>query len=209
LIAKKSGTTVTAELTGFVNRLTDPIEILDGGTDTYSVGQGDGSVVWAGIGLALGWRTSHRQGVYASFSPVIQTAGVSTQTAGGTDLVLDGLASSLPEFFGSARLGFRGQYFRGDLDADLHLVGRFWSSFHGRTYNPTHAIMALAEPDARPVSSSGTVDIRLEAGIREATLYVSVDNVLAGLLYSGAMVVPVYPLPDRAFRFGVKWPIWN
>jgi hypothetical protein len=59
------------------------------------------------------------------------------------------------------------------------------------------------------VDASGTLDIRFEAGIREAKLFFSLDNILAQLVYPGALIVPVYPLPDQAFRFGVFWPIWG
>jgi hypothetical protein len=52
------------------------------------------------------------------------------------------------------------------------------------------------------------LDVGLEAGIREATLFFSMENVLSGTpVQPGTLIVPVYPLPERRFRFGVYWPI--
>lgn len=189
------------EITGFVSRLIDPVDIVRSG-DSHFVVQSSGSVTWTGIKAALGWRTLSQQGFYGSFSPTIQSA-----TSSVHDEVIDGLASSLPYFFGTARFGYRNQFFLGDLDADLYLLGRFWSGFESRVYDPVHALLVLPGAEAATYGGSGTLDVRFTAGIRGTTISLSVDNVLAGILYPGALIVPVYPLPARAFRFGVFWPI--
>ena len=198
------GASMSIRIKGFANSIGDPTEIITIGDGFYQVKQATGSSSWMGVSAELGWRSERGSGLYAAISPTLQVSSTSTD-----DPILHGLANSLPELHGWARFGIRKLLFQGDLDADLYLIGRAWSSFQGRAYDPVHALMVLPEVDARAVDASGTVDIRLEAGIREATLYVSYDNALAGLLYSGALTVPVYPLADRAFRFGVQWPIWN
>jgi hypothetical protein len=54
------------------------------------------------------------------------------------------------------------------------------------------------------------LDVALKAGIRDATLFLTFENVLSGTsLQPGVLVVPVYPLPEQRFRFGVFWPIWE
>ena len=190
------------EVTGFASRLIDPVDIVRSGEESYFVGQSSGSVTWTGVTATLGWRVLSRQGFYGSVSPTVQSAAVSDH-----DDVADGLASSLPTFFGTARFGYRNQFFLGDLDADIYLLGRAWSAFRGRVYDPVHALLVLPEAGANVNAGSGTLDVRVEAGIRGTTIFVSVDNVLAGLVYPGTLIVPVYPIPARAFRFGVFWPI--
>jgi hypothetical protein len=91
----------------------------------------------------------------------------------------------------------------------MYVVGRFWSSFQSRIYDPTTGVLALAAETAPEIESRGTLDVRVEAGIRSATVYVGMENVLASVSYPGAMVLPQYPLPAQAFRFGVFWPIDN
>ncbi|MFC2085747.1 putative porin [Bacteroidota bacterium] len=188
--------------TGFVSRLIDPVEIVRSGSNAYVVQQSSGSVAWRGITGTLGWRSTSSRGLYALITPTVQSVKVSV-----SDEVTDGLASSLPAFFASARFGYRNQFFLGDLDANFYVVAHYWSAFRSRVYNPVHALLVLPAAGSTAYGGSGTLDIRLEAGIREATIFLSVDNVLSGLAYPGVLVVPVYPIPAQAFRFGVLWPI--
>lgn len=198
------GKIIGFELIGFTSRLDRPIEIFRTAADAHVVRQSTEAVTWTGITAAFNWRQTAAAGFYASLTPTLQDA-----LSSGTDAVTDGLASSLPRFHGTAVLGYRNLLFEGDLAAKLILLGRFWTGFRGRTYDPVHSLMVLPETGARSVDGSGTLDVRLEAGIREATLFLSFDNVLARSVYPGVLVVPVYPLPARAFRFGVFWPIWG
>jgi hypothetical protein len=91
----------------------------------------------------------------------------------------------------------------------VYAVGRFWSSFSSRRYDPVTGVLALPEAGARTIGNSGTLDLRIEAGIRSATAFVGFENVLAGLSYPGTTLVPNYPLAAQAFRFGILWPIDN
>jgi hypothetical protein len=192
-------------LSGFLSRLVDPIDLAraseDGG---YNVVQLDGSVTWIGLSAEVGWRTRQTSGLYGVLGPTVQQA-----TSSSTDPVASLMTSTLPKMHGFARFGYRNQFFKGDLDLDLYVVGHLWTSFRSRVYNTIHSVTSLPGLDEAEVRSSGTLDLRLAAGIREATLFLSFDNILADLAYPGALVVPVYPLPAQIFRFGVLWPIWG
>jgi len=204
LSVESVGRVLGMEVTGFVTGVRDPVELVEIGNDNYEVMQSDGTVTWMGVTGKLSWRPGSTSGFYAWLAPTILRASTSKE-----DRVTVGLTGSLPEFYGGARLGYRAQLFEGDLDADLFLTGRFWSDFAGRAYNPVHALMVLPDDGARRVEAAGTVDVRFEAGIREAKIFISVDNILAQMVYPGALNVPVYPLPAQAFRLGVYWPIWG
>jgi hypothetical protein len=205
LKAESSGAVLSWSTFGFLTRIVDPIQLVRGSENgDFQVTQIEGSITTLGLAGTLGWRNESTQGFYGIISPTLQQ-----RESSSSDPVSVRLRRSVPSFFGMARFGYRNQYFRGDLDMDLHVIGRFWTAFGGKVYHPVHAVLALPHEGAVEVASSGTLDVRLQAGIREATIFVSVDNILSGWLYPGTLLVPIYPLPSQAFRFGVFWPIWG
>ena len=116
---------------------------------------------------------------------------------------------ALPEIDGKLQIGIRYVLFQGDLDLDAAIRARAWTSFESRTLHAPTGHFALQELSPLEIGQSGTLDIFIKGGIRTATLFLSVENLLSGLAYHGVMLVPVYPFPARAFRFGVHWPLRN
>ena len=156
----------------------------------------------AGLGGHLGWRRGARRGLYLTLQPTLTRLIAPQPTP-----VHERLAASLPRVFGSGRLGARFYLFT-DLDLDVYLEGRLWSSFRSRTLHPPTGLLALPPEDAPAFGPSGTLDMHVEAGLRSATLFLSYENMLSDTpLMNGTLLVPVYPLPSRRFRFGVFWPI--
>jgi hypothetical protein len=157
--------------------------------------------------LRLGWRDRAARGVYLRLRASAQTAPTETDS----DLHRRE-ADAVPPLWGSARLGVRAlALFDGALDLDLALRGHAWTAFRGRRFHAPTALFALAEPDARPVDASGTLDVLAEAALGggRATVFVAYENALASRAYAGAYVVPVYPLPGPRLRFGVFWLLPN
>ena len=127
-----------------------------------------------------------------------------------TDVVRNVTESARPEFFVRAVGGARYQLFSGDLDADLFVRATWWSEFAGLQFNVPTGLLALPASDAVSVPSASSLDIVLNAGIRTATLFLSLENVLAGTnLMEGNLLVPGYPLAEQRLRFGVYWPIFD
>jgi hypothetical protein len=192
-------------ITGTATRLgdfTDLIAISTADTARFIYPQQQ-TTVW-GAHIALGWRDDTRRGVYAEgHSGVLR---VSTDDP----LFLDRLTASLPEAFGLVRIGTRATLFLGDLDLNVYVQSRFWSSMSGRTLHPATGMLILPRANGIHTGPSGTIDLHLEAGVREAVIFLSYENALAGTqLLRGNMIVPLYPLPEQRFRFGVHWPIFN
>ena len=157
----------------------------------------------AGITARGGWRRDAQRGFYLTAQATLNrflNPDVSPEHTR--------VANSLPELFGQARFGARYAPFRGDLDFDLYVLARFWSATRSRTLHPQTGLLALPPIDARVFGPSNTLDVYFETRFRDASVFLAFENALSGTtLVPGNLIVPVYPLPRRRFRFGVFWPI--
>jgi len=181
-------------------------------TDTVAARVTPSPVRRAGVTLAAGWRREARRGLYATGrGTLLQTLNLNASS------LHQRLARALPNAFGQVRIGARFVIFT-DLTTDLYVEARGWSAMNSRWFHsPTGRLVVppLQTPVPGPtapddVGPSGTVDVRAEAQIRDATLFFTFQNVQAGTqVQPGTFVVPMYPLPPQQFRFGVFWPIFD
>ncbi|MGI9173854.1 MAG: putative porin [Rhodothermales bacterium] len=157
----------------------------------------------AGLTAQGGWRRNAQRGFYLTAQATLNrflNPDVSPEHTR--------VANSLPELFGQARFGARYAPFRGDLDFDLYVLTRFWTATRSRTLHPQTGLLALPPIDARVFGPSNTLDVYFETRFRDASVFLAFENALSGTtLVPGNLIVPVYPLPRRRFRFGVFWPI--
>lgn len=180
-------------------------------TDTFAVRRARAPFRRVGATATLGWRRDARRGIYLRGRATAQrllTRGRST--------LHRRVARTLPNLAGRLRLGARFVFFE-DLITDLYVQARGWSAMNSRWFHPPTGLFVVP-PAASPVPDrpgtavgpSGTVDVHAEAILFGAKLFFTFENVQAGTeLQPGVFTVPVYPLPGRAFRFGVHWPIFN
>ncbi len=204
-----------ARLAGFAHQIENPVELYATlAPDTLAARASPAPFRRAGVTLGLGWRRDAEAGLYAT-GRATATAFLNPEAAPENARV----AEVLPRLYGQGRLGARFVAFAGDLDADLYVQGRAWTRTRSRQFHPPTGLLAVPPPDAPVLDNNnvplwfgplGTLDVTFEAGIRDATLFFTFENVLSGtVLQPGVLVVPVYPLPERRFRFGVFWPIWD
>ncbi len=191
---------------GFVHEETQPLDLYATATEDSVVARAASTPFRrAGLGGDLGWRRAARRGFYLTARPTLVrflNDDASPEHAR--------VEASLPSFFAEGRFGARYLLFHGDLDLDVALQGRFWTQMRSRTLHPPTGLLVIPTADARRFDASGTLDVVVQAGIRDATLFVAYENVLSGTqLLVGNLIVPVYPLPERRFRFGVYWPIFD
>jgi len=206
---------------GFAHQIRNAVDLYAGRpeaappttfTDTVTARASPTPVRRAGLTLAAGWRRDARRGLYATGRGTL----LKTLNAGASSLHRR-LARTLPRAFGRARIGARFVIFT-DLTTDLYVEARGWSSMNSRWFHPPTGRLVVP-PRQTPVPTanasakvgpSGTVDVRAEAQLRDATLFFTFQNVQASTqLQPGTFVVPVYPLPPQQFRFGVFWPIFD
>lgn len=200
-------------LSGFAHEIQNPIDLYATATaDVLDVRVSDVPFRRVGATLELGWRRDAQAGLYAQ----AQATGLQFLNADAASTTAR-VAETLPQVFGQGRLGARFVAFAGDLDADLYVQGRGWTAMRSRQFHPPTGLLAVPPPDAAVIENAplsfgpnGTLDVALKAGIREATLFLTYENALSGTqLQPGVLTVPVYPLPEQRFRFGVFWPIWE
>jgi len=191
-----------ASLTGFVHRTEDALEVLALNDDSARAVFVPGTAGFRGLTFDAGWRRNTRRGLYASIQPTLLISTPEPQPF-DRDAVL-------PRIFGRGRIGARILLFRGDLDIDAFVEARAWSEMRSRTLQPATGLLVLPRAGDPSIPASSALGVYVEAGLREATIFLAYENALAGTgLLAGNMNVPVYPLPEQAFRFGVYWPIWD
>ncbi len=172
--------------------------------DSVVVLEGPDPLRVASAGLDLGFRRRAQRGFYLTAQPTF-FGMIESRT-----LLQSQYAATLPDFYGVARFGARYLIFRGDLDLDISVRGRFWTEFTGRVFHTQTGLLTIPTTATRPVESSATVDLIISGGVRTATLFLAYENFLAGTTaLPGNLLVPVYPLADKRLRFGVFWPIRN
>lgn len=188
-------------LAAFFNQTQSPalLSVIDG--DTLAVARIGGSTSRVGLTATLGLRAAASRGFYLSAEATL------SQDASDADAPAL-IADVVPEVYGKSRAGLRYRLFRGDLDLHAFVEARAWSEFQSRSFHAPTGLLILPEGGGFRPGPSSTLGLFLEAGVREATIFVAWENILAGTqLMHGTMLVPIYPLPEQAFRFGVYWPI--
>lgn len=198
---------------GFASRTTNPIDFYapayTGGDlrspDTVFVAVDGTPHERVGVTVTAGWRREVERGLYAtSQATLLRFPGK------GESELKARVASSIPQLFGMGRIGARFTLFQRDLDLDVYLQGRYWTEMRSRLFHPPTGLLVVPSLSHPVFGSSGTLDVVAEIGIRTATLFMAYENVLSGtVIMRGNLIVPVYPLPERRFRFGVYWPIFN
>ena len=204
--------------TGFAHRSTDKMVVrLDPDRSEDSSGNFSwdatsaaselipGSTMAKGVSVELGFRDRNERVIWASANLVRRRV-----TTDATSNVAALYRTSLPTAWGSAQVGVKALLFDEDLDLNAYVRGRFWGEMSGlRLHTPT-GLLALPFEDSERVEANWLVDIVVEAGVREATLFISYENMFSGTTAQvGNLLIPNYPLPRQRTRFGVYWPIFN
>lgn len=195
---------IDVELGGFGSRRARPTDYFAVGDDSAAVRTAGSPLELLGAYAVLRWRRDAQRGLYAAIRSTL------LRIPSSDDLQIRRIADTLPSYSGSGRLGARFVLFQGDLDLDTYAEATAWSSMRSRSLHPETALLTVPERDAVIVGPSSILSLAAEAGIRGATLFLVYENALSGTtLMTGNLIVPVYPLPERRFRFGVYWPIFG
>lgn len=191
---------------GFAHRTAQPVDLyVTEEEDVVEARISSTPFERVGAGLDVGWRRTAARGFYVTAQPTVQQFANPDASSEH-----ERIAASLPDLWLRAHVGARYLLFTGDLDLDVSLQGRYWTRFQSRTLHAPTGLLVLPEASARPVDTSGTLDLVVQGGVRTATLFLAFENMLSGTeLLVGNLIVPTYPLPARRLRFGIYWPILN
>ena len=104
-----------------------------------------------------------------------------------------------PEFAARGGIYFRANLFNGGLDLKTGFQGAYQSDARGAYFD--QVALAYAENPGEPASGGASVNFVLTAGIGDAVVYFTWENLVDGLWYR----TPYYPIRDRGIRFGLAW----
>jgi len=114
---------------------------------------------------------------------------------------------NLPPWFAKAEITMRNSVFKKALSLQTGLGAWINGSFYADAYNPVLQIFYMQ----RQTKTGGFVypTLFVRAQIKRAVVFAELANFTAGLMKVNYWQIPGYPLPDRAFRFGVTWSFLN
>lgn len=194
----------TVGFEGSFQRWDRPIVLLTGADDLLGFEQLSQPEEWLTLSGTLDWRTDTKRGFRFSMTPTLfhflSRSAVPPHQQ---------LKESLPAFAVDATVGARYHLFQGDLDALVYLRGTAWTAMRSRAFDPATELFPLPPPDAARWRPSGSLDLQVEAGIRQSTVFFAYENILGGVLHPGTIIVPTYPIPAQFMRFGIFWPLFN
>ena len=195
---------IGGEVFGFAHIQDHAVEAYLAGEDSITVRTMAGAATTHGLGGEVWFRRNARRGFYLQATPTMVVLPEASKE------------TPVPSFFVHARMGARYLLFQGDLDLHALLRVRYWTAMRGRALHAPTGMLVLpsAENHQHPAGgmlpASGTLDMVIEGTVRGAQLFVAYENMLSGTqLLAGNQIIPLYPLPERRFRFGVFWPIAN
>jgi len=150
---------------------------------------GNGSVVGAQLSADSKFGRFHLKG----------TAGV--QEVGHANYI------NLPPWFAKAEISMRNNVFKKALSLQSGLSAWINASYYADAYNPVFQSFVMQ----RSVKTGGFIypTVFVRAQIKRAVVFAELANFTAGLIKVNYWQIPGYPLPDRAFRFGVTWSFLN
>lgn len=124
-------------------------------------------------------------------------ANVIYQQAGDTNVV------RIAPIVASGSLFYTGRLFKNNLQLQVGAQGQYYQGFRGYAYMPSTNIFYLQNRNS--VGNYPFVDVFLNARIRPVQFFIKVENILQPFLGTSYFMVPHYPQPDLAFRFGLTW----
>lgn len=83
----------------------------------------------------------------------------------------------------------------------------YFTSYYGNGYMPASGQFYVQ--NKRKTGGYPFLDFFISAKIKTVRLFFKIDHLNSGLMGNDYMIVPYYPLNDRAFKFGVSWMFYD
>lgn len=104
-----------------------------------------------------------------------------------------------PDVLMSGELSYRNKFFKDALDAKVGARFHFINGQRGMSFSPQWGV--FTENLTGDIPSWTRLDLFAVLKIGDAYITISYENLLNANYY----ITPIYPMPDRTFRFGVNW----
>lgn len=114
----------------------------------------------------------------------------------------------LPEFLARGRVYYQSHFFNKAMLAQLGVETSYTSPYPTLNFNPVTG--QIQNYHVSSLTSYPVIDAFFNFRIKDARVFFKFSHVNQGLLFpAGYFILPSYPAPDRAFRFGVSWIFRN
>ena len=120
---------------------------------------------------------------------------------------LDESALNFPDFAGYGSMWWTARIFRNALKSHIGFELFYNTDYYANEYfTLTRAFHVQNE-----VKTGGYLYLNgfLNVKIKSTTVFVSMSNILQGVLPYNYIMTPHYPMEDRSIRFGFEWDLWN
>jgi hypothetical protein len=127
---------------------------------------------------------------------------ITTVYATGQQVTPDSILQ-LPAFIGKLTLCYDVMLFQNALHAQIGISGTYHSQWYQDAYMP--ALRSFYRQDSYRAGNYPYLDAFVNLNIKRARIFVKYEHFNSGLTGYNYMIVPDYPQPDAAFKFGISW----
>jgi hypothetical protein len=113
----------------------------------------------------------------------------------------------LPEIMSNNAFSYNHKIFKNALVLQLGVEVTFFSSYYPLSWMP--ATREFYKQDDYKSTNYPYLDVFLNVRIKRARLFLKMDHVNSGLMGFNYIMIPNYPMSDRALKFGVSWKFYN
>jgi hypothetical protein len=131
---------------------------------------------------------------------------ITTVYAAGQQVTPDSILQ-LPAFIGKLTLCYDVILFEKALHAQAGISGTYHSQWYQDAYMP--ALRAFYRQDTYLAGNYPYLDVFVNLSIKRARIFIKYEHFNSSLMGYNYMIVPNYPQPDAAFKFGISWMFFD
>lgn len=109
----------------------------------------------------------------------------------------------LPVFIGKVTVCYDRKLFANALYAQIGISGTYHSQWYQDAYMP--ALRAFYRQNSEITGNYPYLDAFINLNIKRARIFIKYEHFNAKLMGYNYMIIPNYPQPDAAFKFGLSW----
>jgi hypothetical protein len=123
------------------------------------------------------------------------------QTSSNDDVI------SLPSFAGRISVYFDKPLFKRALYFQSGFSATYNTSYYADAYMP--ALRAFYTQNNYKTGNYPYIDAFINIRVKRAKMFLLVEHLNSGMLNYDYFLVPAYPMPDRAIKFGIAWAFYD
>lgn len=113
----------------------------------------------------------------------------------------------VPNLYTNTKLFYNNTLFKGVLELEIGINGRYFSSFYANNYLP--ALRTFYAQDDEQFGNYPYFDVYLNAKIKRARIFFKYEQLNSGFMPQNYFISPHYSNPDAGLKFGVIWQLFN